>query len=139
MVASDSDTESPVMSLFPEDTELFDNPSAADVMTPAPSVAQPKANVKDIPATTTRSSLAPPDYTTLLEGIQSINTTQVTKNGQTDMGQGRQLRVRCGIVLFFSSSGYFRYFVCCRIGGDICYFRYIQCELDIYDTYIANV
>ena len=62
-----TDTESPVISLFPEDTELFDNPSAADVMTPAPSVAQPKANVKDIPATTTRSSLAPPDYTTPLE------------------------------------------------------------------------
>ena len=47
--------------------------------------------------------------------------------------------VRCGIVHFFSSSGYLRYFVCCRIGGDICYFRYIQCELDIYDTYVANV
>ena len=48
------------------------------------------------------------------------------------------LELGAGLYFFFSSSGYFRYFVCCRIGGDICYFRYIQCELDIYDTYIAN-
>ena len=54
-----TDAEAPIISLFLEDTELFDNQLTADVMTPAPLVTQPQANVKEVPASTTRSSPAP--------------------------------------------------------------------------------
>ena len=60
-----TDTEAPITSLFPEGMELFDNQLATDAgaMTPVRSVTQPQANVKEVSATTTRSSPAPPDYT----------------------------------------------------------------------------
>ena len=59
--------------------------------------------------------------------------------------QGDNFQVQCDqkqrqvrdCTFFFSSPGYLRYFVCCRIGGDICYFRYRQRESDILDIIFA--
>ena len=50
---------------------------------------------------------------------------------------GAYREIGAGLYIFFSSPGYLRYFVCCRIGGDICYFRYRQRESDILDIIFA--